>query len=94
MHDADREPDVLTVVAALQAAVSQRDVLAADALEAEVGVSDPQVVGPLEGRVGERPHREREEGGIDLGGHPAIVAELPAALRPSDAAGASETMRG
>ena len=64
--DPHREAEVLGVLGALEHAVAHREVLVADALEAEVGVGDPEVAGPGQRHLAETLVGQGQERRIDL----------------------------
>jgi hypothetical protein len=66
VHHPDRQAEVLGVVRALEVAVPDPDVLAADPLQPEVGVVDAEVAGAGQGGIGESAERESQERGVDL----------------------------
>ena len=62
----DGETEVLVVGRALQHAVAQRDRLGADPLQPELGVRRAEILGALQGRVGELVSGKGKEGCIDI----------------------------
>ena len=73
-HHADREAQLVRIQQRLQMAVGQPDLLAPDALGAEIGVLRAQLPGPLQGGRGELAQRQPGELGID----PVPVPGAPA----------------
>jgi hypothetical protein len=65
--DADGQAEVLVVLGALQQAVAQRDRLRPDSLQPELGEGRTEVLGPLQGGLGESLTGQGEERRVDLG---------------------------
>ncbi len=79
MYHAHTEADVFAVMGTLQPTVPQRHLLATDPLHPEVSVFDTQFLRAFQRGVGERPHRQGEEGGV----HPERHSPEPSRTGPA-----------